>query len=151
MKEDLKFFGSFKQIEKGKENEGYLEWRDSVERVLKRMDKHNLCNMQKRVYLSLERSRKSEDGFAQINSLIVLSVTIIIALYNMALEVFKQEQMMVVKAFTIGGSIIVVCVAASMIKHIYKYDKKVARELYYAELLDIINDVVAMRRVIMQL
>lgn len=148
MKEDLRFFKRFKEIEKGKENKGYLEWKDEVKSVLKKMDTRNLHNMQKRIYLSLKRSKKYEDGFVQINALMILSVTIVTALYNMVLDVFKQELMMatkVIEAFVIGGMIIILYFAVAMMRRVYMHDKRVDRELYYAELLKIIKRLLAER------
>lgn len=147
MKEDLKFFKSFKKIEKGIENEGYVNWKENVESVLRQLDNDKLCNMHKRIQLSLKRCGKNMDAFNMIDALWVLSMSIVVSLFSIISEKITQEQAVVlIEVFAIGGMIVIVSFAGAIIRNIIRYDKKVDRELYYAELLDIIAGLIANKK-----
>lgn len=150
MKEDLKFFKSFKKIEQGKENKGYLEWERQVKSTLTQMSDHNLCNMRKRVYLSLQRCEHHKEEpnlFNQMNCLWAMVIMIFIGLLDFASTRVVTEQMMSFVDIYEGLLFAVVTYFGVLaMRSAWKYLRGVDKELYYAELLVIIDAVIANKK-----
>ena len=150
MKQDKLNFKSFRRISKGKENEGYLEWKSEVENMLKDINEHNLINMEKRVYFLLEECIRWKDApkvFDLANCLLVFAVTAIIGVLTIVLDKVTLEKVMSfgpVFIFILYGFIVYMgCLA---MREIRRYKNNIDKELYYDELLKIIQNVIAERK-----
>lgn len=147
MRIEESFFKKFKNIKKAKENEGYIEWRNDVEINLKGLEKHNLVNMEKRVYLLLQECikwRSSPKVSGNMVNIWMLVLTIIMGIVTSVFEKVSIGEMRIfVNALMVTAFMLVIYFGYVFISDMFSYKKSISKELYYTELLEVIRSIIA--------